>query len=80
VAGYQYSNVTISDSNILGNKAIYGGAIFGQLYATFKLIRCSIQGNSGEIALSLLVSCLSVHSHLIAYLLLVDSLLYGRGY
>jgi hypothetical protein len=47
LGGYEYSNIIIERSHLIGNRAVYGGAVFGQLYTTLNISNSEIYQNSG---------------------------------
>ena len=77
ISGYQYSNLTATNSTFIGNKAIYGGAIFAQFKTFYNLIRCSIHDNQGILFIIILsLECHFFH-YVISFILYISNI-YGR--
>jgi len=48
LAAYAYSTVDILDCDFIGNEAVYGGGIFGQLYTTFNITTSRLHMNTAH--------------------------------
>ena len=55
VGAYEYSNVIVDSCTLIGNMAVYGGALFAQLYTNINVTNSDIQLNSGVYELNWLL-------------------------